>query len=46
MTKDITWETFEKTGEISIYLLFKEIENSKSNEDFENKPDEIVKVNS
>lgn len=27
MTKDIIWKTFEKTGDLNTYLLFKEVES-------------------
>ena len=29
MLKDLIWETFEKTGEVNVYLLLKEMESNR-----------------
>ena len=43
MTKDIIWKTFEKTGDLNTYLIFKEVEKIKSSNLSEEKhEDEMV----
>jgi len=45
MTKDIIWKTFEKTGDLNTYLIFKEVEKVKSlNSSEEKKEDEMVNL--
>ena len=46
MTKDIIWKTFEKTGDLNAYLLLKEVENLKLNDDSEEKANELNRVSS
>ena len=46
MTKDIIWKTFEKTGDLNAYLLLKEVENLKLNDNSEEKPSELNTVSS
>jgi hypothetical protein len=46
MTKDIIWKTFEKTGDLNAYLLLKEVENLKLDENSEEKTSEFNKSSS
>ena len=46
MTKDIIWKTFEKTGDLNAYLLLKEVENLKLNDNSEEKASELNEVSS
>lgn len=44
MLKDFIWKTFEKTGNLSAYLLYKEMENEIHSNNLEIPDTDIEKV--